>query len=110
MLLFEPGLDIYEAATHRAVEAWPHEVFAPVAAVLLCATADGQAVRVLLWRGLHADGREVTGTAQDVDHLEVAGEAVGCLGLIAVDGLGEVKGRMPMLTPMDMSRAIVYIL
>ena len=109
-MLFEPGLDVYEAATYRAVEARPHEMFAPVAAVLLCATADGQAVRVLLWGGFHADGRQVTGTAQDVDHLEVTGEAVGCLGLIAVDGLGEVKGCCPMLTPVDMSRAIVYIL
>jgi hypothetical protein len=38
----------------------------------------------------------------------VAGEAIGALRLIAVDGLCQLEGGMLVLPPMDMGRAIVY--
>ena len=106
MLFTEASLDIHEASTHAAVEVCPSQVLTAWRGV--GPSADVEALGVLLWCGLHADGRQVDGAAQDVDHLEVAGEAVGALGLIAVDGLCQLEGGMLMLSPMDMGRAIVY--
>ena len=82
MLFLERGLEVNEASTHAAVEAGPCEVLTGVGAITGDATAGGEATFALGLGGLLADGWQVDGGAQDVDHLEMAGEAV-TFGLVA---------------------------